>query len=169
MLITRNHLRLFALAAFLFALTSGQSLAAQEPRRESLEQHVRELYGAWASGDPAKVAAIDDTAPGFGYRQRSARSVRTPSAYLESLKAFFGSLNYYRISIDELQTDVTGDVGLAWGVHTEEFQVKGRRAEKVRVRFTMTFRYEGQRWRTLLYHRDIQPFDKDGTYIPHAP
>jgi ketosteroid isomerase-like protein len=78
-------------------------------------------------------------------------------------------MKYYRISIDELQTDVSGDVGLAWGVHKEEFQVKGRRAEKVRIRFTMTFRYVGQRWRTLLYHRDIQQFHEDGTYIPYAP
>lgn len=72
----------------------------------------------------------------------------------------------YRIRLDELHTKVDGDIGLVWGVHAEEFQVRGRSPEAIRVRFTHALRWEGHAWRNLLMHRDAQVFDSGGRYIP---
>jgi|GEM_PF-2446691 len=155
-----------ALTVCLLVLTSCRPSQTQAPAPESLEPHVRSLYAAWSSRDGTEVARLDPSAPGFGFRVRDARALRSPPEYDESLKTFFATLDNYRLSVDELRTDVIGDIGLAWGVHTEEFQVKGQPPEKVLVRFTMTFKYEDSSWRTLLYHRDIQPFGDDGRYIP---
>lgn len=162
-------MRIVFIAACLLGAASCSPSHAQTPASESLEQHVRGLYAAWASSDRAEVARLDPSAPGFGFRVRNARAVRTPQDYDESLKTFFATLNNYRLTVDELQTDVIGDIGLAWGVHTEEFEFKGRPPEKVLVRFTMTFKYVDSSWRTLLYHRGIQPFGDDGRYIPQTP
>ena len=71
-------------------------------------------------------------------------------------------MDYFRIELNELHTAVDGDVGLAWGFHTEDYKLKGQAPAKVRVRFAMTLNYERNRWRTLLYHRDIQKFDERG-------
>lgn len=166
---TGNFARIALIAVCLLVVTSCSSSHTQTPARESLEQHVRNLYAAWSARDRTEVARLDPSAPGFGYRVRDARALRSPLEYDESLKTFFATLDNYRLSIDELQTDMIGGIGLAWGVYTEEFQVKGRPPEKVRVRFTMTFKYEDSSWRTLLYHRDIQPFGDDGRYIPQTP
>jgi hypothetical protein len=75
-------------------------------------------------------------------------------------------MEYYRIRLDELHTSVDGDIGLVWGVHTEEFQIRGRTPEAIRVRFTNALRWDGQTWRNLLMHRDAQVFDASGRYIP---
>jgi hypothetical protein len=37
------------------------------------------------------------------------------STHLENLKVFFASFEYYRVTLNEVQTDVNGDIGLAWG------------------------------------------------------
>jgi hypothetical protein len=82
------------------------------------------------------------------------------------LKVFFAGFEYYRVTFNEVQTDVDGNIGLAWGFYAEEFKRKAQDLEKVRVRFTITFKYQKGRWRTLLYHRDIQQFDDQGRYLP---
>jgi hypothetical protein len=75
-------------------------------------------------------------------------------------------LEYYRIIPGETNTVIDGEIALVWGYHVEEFKHKGMPAEKVRVRGSSTRkRGEDGRWTTLLSHRDIQPFDEDGTYI----
>ena len=72
---------------------------------------------------------------------------------------------YYRLYLNEVHTQVDGDIGLAWGVHTEVFKVRGQPAESVRVRFTNTLRWNGDTWKNLLFHRDAQVFDENGRYI----
>jgi CO/xanthine dehydrogenase Mo-binding subunit len=95
---------------------SSHELKDQAPTRTSLEQHVRDVYAAWASKDPVKVAALDTSAPGFGYRTQAARPAFTSNAaYIAFLNSFFASLKYYSLVIDELYLDVNGDVGLVWG------------------------------------------------------
>jgi hypothetical protein len=37
--------------------------------------------------------------------------------------------------------------------------------ETVRVRFTNTLRWSGQRWENLLYHRDARVFGEHGRYL----
>ena len=50
------------------------------------------------------------------------------------------------------------------GVFTEDFQEKGRPPEYARVRFSSTLSKEARGWQVLMFHRDIQPFEEDGTY-----
>lgn len=100
---------------------------------------------------------------------RAARSAIPKSAGIEKLRSFLASLEYDRPTLDELHTAVDGDIGLAWGSYTEDFKVRGRAPEKVRARFTLTLKHDTSGWRPLLYHRDIQPFDEKGGYIPIAP
>jgi hypothetical protein len=87
-------------------------------------------------------------------------------AWSNGLKAFLARADYYRMHLDEVYSDVDGNIGLAWGFYTEDFKLKGRSPEKVRVRFTFTYKYDQGTWQTLLYHRDIQKFDDKGRYVP---
>jgi len=46
---------------------------------------------------------------------------------------------------------VGGNIALVWGFHTEEMKYKGKPPEKVRVRFSATYRRENDgKWRILL-------------------
>jgi hypothetical protein len=73
-------------------------------------------------------------------------------------------MEYYRVQLEDLQTSVTGDIGLAWGVFIEEFQEKGRPPERARVRFSQVLIKGARGWQVLLFHRDIQPFIEEGLY-----
>ena len=75
-------------------------------------------------------------------------------------------MEVWEVTLDELHTDVVGEIGLVWGAYTEEFKINGEPPEILRVRFTNTLRWNGQGWENLLYHRDAQLFDEDGAYIP---
>ena len=80
---------------------------------------------------------------------------------------FFASLEYYDLELEEMHTAVYEDVVVAWGFHTEEFQHRGRDPESYRVRFSMTMlREDDGSLRTILSHRDIQPFGEQGRYVP---
>jgi hypothetical protein len=56
---------------------------------------------------------------------------------------------------------------VAWGFHTEDFKQRGKPPEVHRVRFSFTaIAGEDGQLRQVLSHRDIQPFDDQGRYIP---
>ena len=75
-------------------------------------------------------------------------------------------LDYDRRNLDEIDTAVDGDIGMAWGFYTESFKIKGKEPEFVHARFTWTLKKYEKGWRTILYHRDAQHFDDKGNYIP---
>jgi hypothetical protein len=102
---------------------------------------------------------------GFGFRSFAARQPDTDERAAQSMDAFATAFEFYRIKLDELATKVDGDIGLAWGIHTEVFQVKGQAPESIRVRFTNTLRWDGRTWKNLLYHRDAQAFQPNGRYV----
>ena len=153
--------------AFIFLVTVvasvGGSAAAQTPTRSMVETHVRAIIAAYTAHDPETITRLDPAAPGFGFRTLQARPADRP--YMDALKTFLANQEYYRIELNDLHTEVDGDVGLAWGFWTEDFKGKGQSPERVRVRFTFTFKHDGQGWRTLLYHRDAQRFDERGAYL----
>ena len=93
---------------------------------------------------------------GYGFRTFQAR---------KGIPDSIPSMEYWHVTLDELHTSVVGGIGLAWGVHTEEFKMKDAPPETVRVRFTNTLRWDGQRWENLLYHRDAQVFGENGRYL----
>ena len=108
----------------------------------------------------------DATVGGFGWRTFSWRnhSATTREAMKSIVEQFLNSMEYYHIESEELNTWSEGDIGLAWGVHIEDFQRKGQPREKLKTRFTYTFKKDSSGWHSLMYHRDVQPFNEDGQY-----
>jgi ketosteroid isomerase-like protein len=158
-------LRQMALVIDLLVFAVGVSGAKAQPlTREMVETHVKEAIAAYDSNDVERIVKADPAAIGFGYRVLGARP-SDASIWSNGLKAFIAGADYYRIQLDEMHTDVDGNIGLAWGFFTEDFKLKDRSPEKVRVRFTYTYKYDQGTWRTLLYHRDIQKFDERGRYV----
>ena len=157
-----NRVALTVLATAVLLL-SGESSRAQAPTRSMVETHIRAIVAAYTAHDAETIVRLDPASPGFGFRTLPARPADRP--YLDALKTFFANHDYYRIELNELHTEVDDDVAVAWGIWTEDFKDKGQSPEKVRVRFTYTLKYDGNRWRTLLYHRDAQKFDERGTYL----
>lgn len=156
-----------AIVTAFFVLLVGPSggAMAQSLTREMVESRIKEVVAAYDSNDVERIIKVDPGAIGFGFRALNARPANTV-AWSNGLKEFLTRADYYRMHLDEVHTDVDGNVGLAWGFYTEDFKLKGRSPEKVRVRFTFTYKYDQGTWRTLLYHRDIQKFDDDGRYVP---
>ena len=157
-----KHLAQFNALAFLtLGLISPVALSAQTAA--SLEEWMRSGYEfRWESGQPMRDevrqvwSQLGSGGVGYGFRTFHAR-VGPPDS--------IPSMEYWRVTLDELHTSLSGNTGLAWGVHTEEFKVKGQPPETVRVRFTNTLTWTGQRWENLLYHRDAQVFGENGRYL----
>jgi hypothetical protein len=159
----------------LFLLLFGCSTSAAEELEASLRQHVEAYYAAF---DERRAEDIDPNEfnRGFGFRTFAARS---PGSLIpESIKDWgmkkllavsFNQYEHYAAYIEEMNVEVVGDVGLVWGYHIEDFKLNDQPAEKVRVRFSATYKLEGKAWRPLISHRDIQPFDEEGDYIPKPP
>jgi len=156
-----SSLGFFAVVLVLIGLP--QSGAAQTPTPSMVERHIQAIVAAYTAHDSQAIARLDPAAPGFGFRTLPSR--RSDRPYIEALNSFFANQDYYRIELNELTTEIDGDTAVAWGFWTEDFKEKNRSPEKVRVRFTFTLKYEGNAWRTLLYHRDAQKFDEKGAYL----
>ncbi len=154
-------------SAALVCEARGQKLTPAE-----VERNFRAGIEAWNSNDPAQIADSERLGGfGFGYRTRDARiedSTGSRERTIAAIKKFFADKDYFRITVNQIRTAVDGEIGLAWGFFTEEFQVRGRAPERVTVRFTSTVRKNKTGMRMLLYHRDAQPFDAEGHYIPAA-
>lgn len=130
---------------------------------ESLEAYLRNQYDAF---DKGRVDDIDaGWFTGYGYRNSAPRAELDPAMIGQFNQMFFDMMDYYSISIDDLHCKVDGNIGLTWGYHSEDFQMKGHKPEKVRVRFSMTLKYDQDGWHVLMGHRDIQDFDANGMYI----
>jgi ketosteroid isomerase-like protein len=158
------------------ALALVFSVQAQIPERaqgitpSDVEQQVRASLAAWNAGDLDRIVDTpglsNNDGIGFGWRTKDPRVGESREYQLETIRPFFATVEYYRITDEEIHTAVDGDVGLAWGFFTEDFQVRGRAPEKIRVRFTTVFKREGGRLRQILFHRDAQSFDDQSNYIP---
>lgn len=132
---------------------------------------VRARYAAWSAGDRKAITeASDGFTIGFGFRTREARgSDPIPKAAIRrAVDGLLDSMVYYRTDVEELHTRAFGNVVVAWGFHTEDFQVRGRAPERIRVRFSTTAIKTADGWRELIGHRDAQPFDERGIYLPVA-
>ena len=91
--------------------------------KEDLEEAIEEWISAWDNHDIQAIAAMETGEVGFGYRTEAGRKKNEDSAISEQ---FFGRIEYFHLKLEDLQTSVVGNIGLAWGVHTEDFQEKGR-------------------------------------------
>ena len=134
--------------------------------KEAVAEAVRGWCGAWHTRDLKAILAFETRAGGFGFRPLARRDHAAigEAAYLEMVQRFFSQMAYYRLELEDLQTSVAGEIGLAWGTYVEEFQEKGQQPERARVRFSKVLTKGTSGWQVLLYHRDIQPFNEDGRY-----
>lgn len=148
-----------------------EKVATAAADARDLEKDVRLAFEAWNANDVEKIVRTESLigGTGFGYRTRAVRlpspADSDPAAAAASVKGFFAVFDYFRVKLDEVHTAIDGDIGIAWGYYTEDFQPKGGEPQLVRARFSGTWRREGDRWRQLLYHRDAAPFDDRGRYI----
>ncbi len=110
--------------------------------------------------------AMEERAVGYGYRTAAARTPESWAAigFQDAVARWWSQVQYFHMELQTLTTSVVGEVGLAWGTYTEEFQEQGRPAERARGRFTLTLTKTDGGWKVLLFHRDIQPFDDHGWY-----
>ena len=129
---------------------------SQEVTAADLEEWIRSGYEFnWEAGQqmPDEVRAVwsqlGSGGVGYGFRTFDVRTGPPDSV---------PRMTTWRVTLNELNTSVVGEIGLAWGVHVEEFTEQGKPRRVVRVRFTNTLRWDGQRWVSLLYHRDAQEF-----------
>ena len=172
----KRLLALLRSGSFLFVASFGLPtiVAAQVPSAASLEQWIRRGYSLTAAdGKTPEVTPevrevwgeLGWSGIGFGFRTWAARQAAPNANTDEGIQSFASIMDYFTIKLEEVHTAVVGDVGLVWGVHTEDFKMKGQPPETVRVRFTNTLRWDGNRWKNLLYHRDAQNFDEKGRYV----
>ena len=141
-------------AGLVLALPS--SAISQEVTAGDLEEWIRTGYEFnWEAGQPmpdevrAVWSQLGSGGVGYGFRTFAVRKGPPDSV---------PRMTTWRVTLDELNTSVVGEIGLAWGVHVEEFTEQGKPRRVVRVRFTNTLRWDGHRWVNLLYHRDAQDF-----------
>jgi len=135
-------------------------------QNEEIAEVFRKEKIAWDSKDiEGIVNAIGRF--GFGYRTSAWRdfSVTTKEKMKLALENFYKDLEYLRRSDTKLNTWSEGDIGLAWGFSIEECKHRGQPPERVRTRFTQVYIKEGEEWRMLVSHKDIQPFDEEGNYL----
>lgn len=134
--------------------------------KEEVAEAVRAWCKAWHTHDIQTILAMEARGGGFGFRVLARRGhvAIGEKGWAQMVEAFFGRMEYYTLRPEAFHTSVAGDVGLAWGVYVEEFQEKGRPPERARVRFSKVLAKEAGGWRVQLYHRDIQPYEKDGSY-----
>jgi hypothetical protein len=115
------------------------------------------------SGDIDAILADQDVnlIGGFGWRARDWRNgvgdEKGTRMFLEYIEEYYRELN-------ELHTWSKGNTGLAWGVLTENYTMKGQPPEKALIRFTLTMMKDSDGWHDIMYHRDIQPFSENGIY-----
>jgi ketosteroid isomerase-like protein len=134
--------------------------------KEEVAEAVRAWCAAHNTRDIQTIIAMEAQAGGFGFRDLDWRdhAVQGEEARAQLFERFFDRMDYHRLELEDLQTSVAGDIGLAWGVYIEEFQETGRPPERARVRFSTVLAKGARGWQVLLYHRDIQPFNAEGRY-----
>jgi hypothetical protein len=160
---------LLRIPCILLLLCSDFAIAQEaDLLKQDLKDYFIKQTDAWTHHD---INAIDpgDVNRGFGYRSMALRTSdnRPQDNSKQRLEAFFKTMKYFRVEPGEFHVEVEGNIGLIWGIFIENFQIVGKPPERVRVRFSTTYRRaENGRWIPLMGHRDIQPFDESGQYIP---
>ncbi len=131
---------------------------------EDVVEATRQWFQAYVDRDYRKAAAIESRAFGWARDSRGFRDIRAigEDAYLQAVEQAMGGLESYRAEIEEIHTAVEGEVGMAWGVLSEEYKEKGRRPWRRRSRFSHVMVREEADWRMLLFHRDVQPSPEAG-------
>lgn len=107
-------------------------------------------------------------AVGFGFRNAALRehSLMNEKDTLALMNAFINQMEHYHLEIQDMHITVDGDFGFALGTFIEDFQTKGKPPEKYLVRSSTVYKKENGVIKVRYSHRDVQPFDEVGNYIP---
>jgi hypothetical protein len=134
---------------------------------EDVADRTRAVWEVWNTLDPDKIVDLYTGGHGFGYRTRAARPpYERKEDYRKGLIHWLDSIETYTIAIDELHTSAQGNIGIAWGYYREEFKEKGQEPVVMLGRFSEVIRRDADGWKTILYHRDMTPFDEQDRYVP---
>ena len=135
--------------------------------KEDVAEAVRAWCTAWQTRDLQTINAMEARAVGFGFRPFTRRD-HVANARAEArerqLERFFNQKASYSLVLEDCETAVEGNIGLAWGTYLEQWQDQGQPPEQARVRFSKVLTRGERGWEVVLYHRDIQPFTADGRY-----
>jgi ketosteroid isomerase-like protein len=135
--------------------------------KEDVAEAVRAWCTAWQTRDMQTIIAMEARAGGFGFRPFTRRdhiANARGEARERQLERFFNQKESYSLVLEDCETAVVGDVGLAWGTYLETWQDQGHPPEQARVRFSKVLTRGESGWEVVLYHRDIQPFTAEGRY-----
>jgi ketosteroid isomerase-like protein len=108
--------------------------------------------------DMATIMAMEARAVGFGFRPfrwRDHLANAREEGRDRQLERFFTQKESYSLVLQDCETAVMGDAGLAWGTYLETWQDQGQPPEQARVRFSKVLTKSERGWEVMLYHRDI--------------
>ena len=151
-----------ALGLFIIVSVMLTGCVSVSPHQELLEDMVEEKIGA-CNLDTAELSRyfIDHE----NYLNPENISVLNWNIHKNKAENWLDDIEYFRHTDIDLNTWSEDDLGLAWGSYTEEFKHKGQSPEKTRIRFTCTYKKYGDKWRLIMFHKDIQPFTEEGLYL----
>ena len=136
-------------------------------QNEEIARLWRKEKEVWDLKDVDGIVQAIQGSCGFGIRGRDWRdfSYHTEENLRQLAEPFLVKMEYLRHVDIDLNTWSENDIGIAWGFYTEEFKHVGEPQDKVRIRFTSTYRRDGDNWSLVMSHKDMQPFNEDGTYV----
>lgn len=140
------------------AITPANNRAATgcaETRVAATEQEIAALFDRWnrslQSGDPQKVVA--------NYAERSIllptvsnKPRLTPAEKADYFRHFLE--NQPSGTIDMRQIEIDGNMAVDSGLYTFYFAKTG---EKVRARYSFTYRWDGKQWLIISHHSSAMP------------
>ena len=96
--------------------------------KEEVAEAVRAWCKAWHTRDIETLLVMEAPSFGFGFRPFTPRDniVTGEAGRRESLGRFFGQKDAYSVVLEDFETAVVGEVGLAWGTFLEKWQDKGQ-------------------------------------------
>jgi hypothetical protein len=97
--------------------------------KNEVAEAVRAWLNAYHAHDIDTILAMEAVSFGFGYRVFAARGVGR-LGQREAQERFFAGVDYYHVLLEDFETAVVDDVGMACGVFIEEFQEKGQLPER---------------------------------------
>ncbi|NKB32434.1 MAG: hypothetical protein GKR91_04985 [Pseudomonadales bacterium] len=134
---------------------------------EEVKTAIDDWYSAFDS--PAIDRLVESN---FGFENGYGfRAINPPIQLSESDRrtlwnTFFDSMEYYNIAIEDIEIETIGNVGVAWGYHSEKFRMKSGEEESLRVRFSFTvLKSDTGQTKIVLGHRDVQEFNAEGRYV----
>lgn len=136
-------------------------------QNEEIARLWRKEKEAWDSKDIDGIIEAIQGSCGYGFRGRDWRgsSYHTEENLRPLADKWLISMEYLRHEDEVLNTWSDDEVGIAWGSYTEEFKHVGMPPERVKIRFTSTYRRDGEIWALMMTHKDAQQFTPDGTYV----